>query len=1127
MNYTPAQRGAIEHEEGNLLVSASAGSGKTRTMVNRILRLIAEKKVDVSEILAITFTKKAAQELKDRLVAALGNRMETADEEEMKWLAEQLRKIPLASVGTIDSFCNDTLKKYYFAADLDPAFEVLSQSEADAIKEEAIDAVFAKEYADESEEFLRLVRFFAESRNDSGLKKAVLSIAAFTEAEASAEEFFQKAEDAYSPDGQNKDRSFLLETFIGYCRAAKADFEEAKNIGEMAGYDSEALNILSSWIEAMRKICEARDPEELLAAYSEWDSGHKLTKTKDDEAQAAWVDLWKKKIKKKLTDIWDVFLPFFADQEQKVGDGSKNVLSDLLSLTRKFMEKYAEEKRRAGKLDFPDLGHKTLDLLRENEDVRNAVASSYRYIFVDEYQDVNDVQEAIVQSIARNNLFFVGDVKQSIYGFRGCNPGLFLQKIQDARGENAAYALYELSENFRSAKGVIEGVNGVFDRIMTKETEGIDYQEEKLVYGGKLEEDPGQAAFVFYEKTEASPEISGVYSVREAFQNEVFEEDAEGVRLAELIEDVVGKDVYDSDKKEMRPATFGDIAVLFRSGNKVVTSAVEILKRRNIPVISQQKESVWDSSDVKTLVSFLKLLENGEEDADLAAALLSPVGGLTESDLVEIRSKGKELVFEPHAPFFRVAEAYAERDPEKITNIFEKKIVEKLRDFYAFLKETRQKAAFLPVRELMAEVFAARGLKAEILKKRLGRRRMLRINRLLAEAGGDRPLFLSEFLKKVRAESGDVAVVEGGSENAVRFMTMHAAKGLEFPVVILIGLGVQYNRQDAKGTVLQSREAGLSPWYYDEETMQKRCGLHRAVVREAINRASAREEIRVLYVALTRAKSKLFLLAQKGKIAEQTSRLSLLKASKPADFFSLEMFPEYKPQGKAHGESVLRDIALENRSEEAERIRAAREFVYPFPADVEAPKKQTVTQILKEQNDKKRGDGSEKSVERWQEDKERAMLGEGTKREKGIRLHAFLQEHDFTVCDEAGVRAAMENARNGGVLEKGDEDSAPVIAKILSSDLFRSFATCRVFREKEFTYKTQAGTIVQGVLDLLAIGETLTVVDYKYSQKSDEDLKKTYAPQVDLYAEAAEKFYGIKTGKKVIINLANAQIILL
>ncbi len=1118
---TPEQEKAIHFRGGNLYVSASAGSGKTYVMISRMISHILKKECEVNEILALTYTRAAATEMKEKLRKAITERFASASKEDREFLSRQLRLLPLTTVGTIHSFCSALLKSYFFEAGVDPNFELLPEEEAKAMQAEALESIVERAYEKGEKDFLTVAAAFSSNRKDNALMETVQDVCLFAEAEKDAEEFFNACLNAHSEKNFLWVEEQLLSRLQTTLKEFAQAFTELYAEGVTSGYNENHAQFAKGLAEKLTEISKLTDVYALAQAFVALSGGKKPSVNKKMSAQElGWANRItaqrdaveaKKKEYAKITTRADA---------EKANALAQTAVEVLIRLCKEYQAEYARLKAREGKMDFGDLERKTLALL-QNSVIAQAVKARYRYVFVDEYQDVNGVQEAIFNLLTENNLFLVGDVKQSIYAFRGCNPELFNRKI--AEGEKTGGHV-RLSKNFRSASAVLSGVNQLFNRIMTPQTVGQDYALENLAFGEGYPKEEGAVAFCDYEKAEKKEVAPVVYSVKKDYEANRGKGNAEGEAVYRLISSLIGEEIALDDKGNTRKITYGDIAILYRKKG-VAYAVAEELKRRDIPVSVEKEIPLTSSAEVSLLLSALRLATGSREDIPFVNLLLSPLGNMQESELKEVRAYQKRAI-KTQTSFYCAAELFASRTGE--VSLWEKEIQAKLQKAFALIEELTQKAEFISASELMEELCVTYSLRAHAYAKPMGKRRVNMMNRLIAEAAGTEGagMFANAFLTRLDSVGKDLSYGETESGNAVKMMTMHASKGLEFPVVILCGLQRPFSSKDETGAVLLDRDMGVLPYAFNAETRTKTTTLHRILFREAYRKNRAKEEMRLLYVAMTRAKNRLYITRAADSVKEEEK--DVIASSNFLSWMKANEYPTQPlPVGEERCEYNRRPILLSGGEDFAAAIETARAFTYPYLKAVAFPEKETVTGILA------RGKTGERVAQELAKTKERESYLLGTaesRKQRGIRIHAFMEKCDLTSAEESAVLASMRLFVERGELMEEDLASAPAISRILSSPVMEEVRKGQIFREREFTMlhsvDGEDSAVVQGVIDLISVAEDgIIIVDYKNSSLSDEELATTYKQQLDLYAEAAVRFYGIKIKKKVIINLTNESVI--
>ena len=569
---TPLQRQIIEHDGGDILVSASAGSGKTFVMIERIIRLITDGKAEVGEILAVTYTNLAAKEMKQKLVKALVSLI--GEGKQVEIAKKALKDAPYANFSTFHSFCSDLLRKYFYACGIDPLYTIADETEATELKKRAIDQLFMQKYSDQDADFLYLARIYRKNRSDETLKQYVLKISEFASSEARPKDYLENL--SRSVNGQNfkKATSSLLSLFKDDCQKLLGGLEKVKEDCET--YRSDHLKFVNGLIARLSSAFSCESIETFLSVAKEPADrmpSVKEEKTTPEIKQA--VAYFNDNAKKVFSSFAEIFGDFGEKGESKYFATERTVRS-LCSLAIDFGEIYSELKKEDNKLDFSDLEHFTYDLLSSHAEITEELKAKFKYVFADEYQDVNGVQEEILSLISRDNSFMVGDVKQSIYAFRGCDPDIFGEKFRRFKETGKGKAI-SLDLNFRSADKIIDSVNDVFCEAMKKDTCGIDYSANPMIRGADFPDGYGEAILHVIEGDKPKKKKNeGVYRILDDLENEEDEEEFyEGALISRIIEDELKKSVFDAKLGKYRPVEPKDIVILTRSGK---TSALKILK---------------------------------------------------------------------------------------------------------------------------------------------------------------------------------------------------------------------------------------------------------------------------------------------------------------------------------------------------------------------------------------------------------------------------------------------------------------------------------------------------------------------------------------------------------------------
>ena len=1121
MGFTKEQIAAIE-STGKTLVSASAGSGKTTVMIEKIIRFI-KAGGNVSEILAVTFTKKAAAQMKEKLSKALIEAINESDvtPERRAFLKKQLAEVPMADISTIHAFCAKLLRTHFFAAGVDNNFRIIGSDDAEGtvLQNEALDELLEEGYESGDEEFSHLLSVYWRKNNDYTLRKIFVSTYDDIRSRADYREYLAKSGDYDEQTFEEicKDLKKKLDEKCRYYRELVEDerayFSDVEKSPQRAICD-ETMGYLEEMIAA---------PDYFSALRVEKPAFSKNTAKKLDEGKAFHANRIKF-LKERVVDS--------VESEQK-GMGSKaeelekfltsaRTAKALASYLLRFDEKYGRLKAERGVLDYNDLEHKALALL-QGEEVRNEIRGKYAYVFVDEYQDVNPVQEAIVSAVSGENLFLVGDVKQAIYGFRGSKSKFFVEKqaqFENGEGEN----LY-MSRNFRSSDKVLDAVNKQFTLAMTPRVCDVDYARGSVMErGGRYELNDGRVCVHFLPKEEKkAAERRGVYSVRsEAMLGENGSEDGESAS-AKLIRAVVEKELkskyYDPDKGEYRNVQYSDIAVLSRKKKGLIEKTVEALSE-SIPVTAASAVNICEFSEIKTLMDLLSLVDNAEQDVPLCSALLSAVGNCNADDLASVR-----LAYPKEYAFRNACKKYAAEKSDETA--------EKLRKFYAYFEELRTLSRVLDAGELLLRVLSDTRMEADLLTRINGVAALKRIHRFIEEATTPEPLCVHEFLDRLRDLNYEIDYSENGGENSVKVLTMHSSKGLEYPIVILDNLSESFTRRGAPDEVYVEEKYGLAPFAFNGERMIKSGTVLRRLHERREGESSRSDSLNLYYVALTRAKYGLHMIFK-----DRTLMADVKYAQSFADFTDFSAWQAYIVDDDAFEVPVQDRDSLVFRPDEtlARKIMGAFTWQYPFHGYENLPVKSSATQLLTPLATE-----PQDTRQLFDEGESYETKGE-TSKEVGIAYHAFLENFDFDLLyredgekrsrEELG--ALVEEMRNEGGMVEMKLLSSDKLVDILSNSAFARLRGKRLYKEQQFlvslpvrdTYAKREDAdpilaqgeeemIYQGAIDLLAIGEDgeTQIIDYKFSKGSAAYLRAHYRPQLELYRQAAAKILRIPPEK--------------
>ncbi|MDE6441160.1 MAG: UvrD-helicase domain-containing protein [Clostridia bacterium] len=1073
MNLTQEQISAIE-SAGRTIVSASAGSGKTFVMIQKLVSAI-QNGVDLDNVLAVTFTKKAASQMKDKLRAAIIDAMESADEQKRSLLKVQLSKISSASISTIHSFCAKLLRTYFYVVGIDGTFDIISSDDAEA-KEymaDAVDGMFERYYEEGNEDFIRLLKFYRKKRSDNALKNLIVSSYEKLRITADYKEVINKVNDLYTEEG-----------FTKICEVLKA--REAEKFIKLRGKVEEFTRSFvcpkKEYFDILGEMYDALDTAARAGLFEPLPSISQTRKPRDitDEEKLAGATF--KEFRDNLNCEYKKVRGDIADEqtERKSFFESGLTAKAFMNVLMEFDRQYTEIKRSENKLDYNDLEHLTLELLKD-ESVRAEINAGFSCVFVDEYQDVNPVQEQIITRVGGQNVFLVGDVKQAIYGFRGSKSLFFAQKFN--RLEEGEGQALRLSSNFRSSDGVLDFVNDVFSNLMTTENCGFDYAPSSIMKrGGGYPEGFGSTEIHIFGVDDGQKEEPDVYSVRESGRE--VKHSREGLAVLEIVKRELKNKHFDLKSGEYVDTQSGDICILTRKRNKNYEGIVRALTDAGYSVSGAREEDITGCSEVKQMLDILSYIDNEKQDIPLSTALLSPLGGLTCDELSAIRIAAKKSY---GLTFGECCDKYASR--------FGGEISKKLENFYYAAQRLRELAEVLSADKIIDKILEDTGLEA--VYSAGGGQKLKNVRRLAAEGAG---ISVSKLLAKIKG-GYQIPSPAPALSDSIKIMTMHASKGLEFPVVIIADICALFKGRDTFDMPFDE-EYGFAPRFFDEDNMTYRTTL----VRNLISRKTAQEELKnemnLFYVACTRAMCRLHIMAQEindfdvGGVGSAGTYAELLDISK----YSPEIMPPVLEDKKEDKQNLVQS-ADENLKKSIEE-RLMRE--YAFANSVNLPVKSSASALLHMYAD-----------EEYYRSNQLFQGEEETGTERGIAYHRFLELCDFSIKDRAGICAELDNFLNSGRISAGQFEilNPDNLVEIINMPVFDGLAGAVLYREREFLCKLPANVLmqtdadddvlIQGAIDLLALAKDgCRIIDYKYSKKSDEQLVHTYSRQLELYKKA-------------------------
>ncbi len=875
VKWTTEQLQAIESKGSNILVAAAAGSGKTAVLVERIIHKIIDDKMDIDKILVVTFTNTAAAEMRERILEAIYQKLE--QEPSNEHLQRQITLLNKASICTIHSFCLDVIRNHFYEINLPSNFRIADTTEIDLLKQEVLEDLLEQKYIDQDSDFLELLDIYTGYRGDEPLQELILSIYRFIQSSPFPEKWLQEKVGQFEVDtsldfGHTALGKVILEEVqeelegsllkLKKVQRELMKFPECNKFYQFVSEDilqiEEVASITNSWNEVYQKVHQIN--------FGKWPVDKKVTLDIKEEAKEI-RDRVKKDIKEKV-------MPLMSSTSEEIAKDFEvlyPILQKLAKLILEFSENFKEKKREKNCIDFNDIEHLALKLLLDEQGNKTQVSKKYEERFeeiaIDEYQDSNLVQEAILTSISKgNNIFMVGDVKQSIYKFRQARPELFLQKYASYQTKEDKQEKDDLKiqlfRNFRSRNNILDITNLVFEAIMSEKLGDITYNEnEYLNYGANYPEPEEETSYAGIAELNVidmkeDDTITAIIGEEEEEENtDRIEDDVLEARfVAKRIKDLLQSDyqVYDR-KKGYRQIEPKDIVILLRATSTLAPIYEKELSDYDLPVFSDSSTSYLESVEIETILSILKLINNPMQDIPLVVVLRSSIGQMTDNELITIRLTDRNCNF--YEALIKTRISCEEPLKSKIEAILEK------------LEKWRAQSEYLPLDELIWQIYLDTGYYQYVGLLPNGEMRQANLKTLFEKAkqyetASFKGLFhFVQFIEKLKKQNGDLSSAKliGESANVIRIMSIHKSKGLEFPVVFLSHTHKKFNLRDLNEVILMHQDLGLGPTLINTPKKLKYTTAAKQAISLKIKQETLSEEERILYVALTRAKEKLII----------------------------------------------------------------------------------------------------------------------------------------------------------------------------------------------------------------------------------------------------------------------------
>jgi ATP-dependent helicase/nuclease subunit A len=1187
MKWTKEQLKAIEIRGKNILVSAAAGSGKTAVLVERIKQLIIRDEVPLDRMLIVTFSNAAALEMREKIVNAISKALDELSENsrssrKASFLREQLNMIHRVNISTFHAFAIEVIRRYFYLTDIEPNFKICDEAQSTILQAEAMEQLFSELFESRSQDFLEFLSKFALTKNNDAVKEMIYETHRFIQSIPDSFTWLRKKADELSLSKEAFEQSAAFQEIRKEVRRnlslAEGCFLKAEELLETQGLSSliPKCRLELEVLKTLRHGFETIPFDEFRNMINQVEFQRYTASKEDKESYEEIKEIVTSLRNQGKSLVKDLISQYFARPLDAYIYDLNKTHSDALYLyflVEEFDRIYKRKKWNKGLIDFNDIEHYALKIL-SNEDIASEYRNKFEYIFIDEYQDSNIVQETLINRIKRdNNLFMVGDVKQSIYKFRLAEPEIFINKYEAYSEGSCKYDIkLDLNKNFRSKGSIITAVNDIFSRIMNKDIAGLNYDAAAALYQGVPYD--GELNYPVEFQIVDEKQIKDLYIDDEI--KEMKKAELEAHAAVQIIKESRGRMIFDVKKGEERPITNRDIVILLRSAKNNAEIYYEALMKEGIPAFIDSSEGYFDTIEIEVFLNLLRIIDNRKQDIPLLSVMRSPIFGFTIEEMIKIRIHDKEGAY--HQAFQRYTEEGDDSD-----------LREKCRDAQERIIKWKKQAPLMPLEDFLWMLIRETGYHEFVGGIPGGSQRQLNLRALVDKAvffqnNQMKGLFsfinYIEAIKKRQVPMGQVRLV-GENDDVIRIMTIHKSKGLEFPMVIIGGLGKRFNMESDTYRLSLHKEIGLGIRLVDKENYSYKKTLIQIAVDQKKRRESLAEELRILYVAFTRAMDKLVLLGTMNDIEKTLKDFSVRSenfagARSYMDFFipvikytkiEMKKFDRtdvvFQKVENIQQKILIQQLINEDKhdtecSDLDKEIHRRLGYEYAHKGALLLKSKFTVSELSRLMNNQ--GTNIEtvalsRKVPSLDIPKFTKDRGKFSADEVGTILHRVMEHIDFlqikTIWDKLENKLITKTGVSDGISEKteaikniikdlvereiltSEEASVVSVSKIISffdSEIGRR--ACRsekLYKEVEFNFMTEISgenVIIQGAIDCyFKENGNYILLDYKSDSLFDtedeseiKELTDIYRPQLELYKTALEKIRGIRV-KEVYLYL--------
>ncbi len=1080
------QQEILNSSSPNQLVSAGAGSGKTTVMIEKIGNLLLSGEAQVSSLLVVTFTVLASTEMKTRLIARLKDELEKiSDNDKRERIINMMEELKTASIDTIDGFNSKTIRKYFYELNISPNIEIISDATRDYFMTRAMKQTMDELCLDQTKVNLMLDLYGGNRRNLDRLQEIIIEMYNNVSNLSDIDEFLARAKNEYTDSSVSEN---IVNNYIN-SNLNRIKKEIIENYSSFDTKIKDRLNVFVSELEKVSPSLSLKPNLRLLYSIKE------INFTAKECKENVGLKELNSKIKKIFSLINKIKENQIDDHFDEKNAEILNYFNIFIELLQNFIKNYTILKEKNNLLDFADLNRLMLKLT-ENPRILSELHSQYKYIFVDEYQDVNPLQGMLLTRLAGADamVFTVGDVKQSIYGFRGSSPEWFLNKYKLLKG-NSNGNVFDMNVNFRSNPKILEFINEIFAKIMTNETADIDYLHDAMIEP-KREDILDDKVKIMLVKEEKESELeSGLYSVKEDKQTEP-KTKGEALLVLKTITELIGTKFYDANQKLTRKLEYSDIAILTHSEKDESSKAlIDLLRANAVPVNINNKLEIETSEGIKLILSILKCVVSSADDVDYLASILA-LTDINIDEIVKIREKNTNF-YENLIKF---------RENKYIFEFFEK------------LNQIKLKSYVTTNSELIYYILNEMRLKYYLLQKPQGERELNLVEEFITRFTSiENSLNLAEFIAVVESnvnKSGDFLTLD--KPNSVTIQTIHKSKGLEYPVVILYNSSKLFSYLSEKDEIVFNSSVGFGVDYFDIPERVKMDSLTKFAIKILNAEKGYKEEMRLLYVALTRAKNKLIITGKyTDKIFSEINKTNFTN-------MILSCFENRLVEGEnsfKNCDIIFYDdeIIAENSSsfEVNEIENCYKDFKYPEQEKFNVTLKNSVTGL-----NSKLSESKNFSTKKWlkpdiqyQTNEDKALIG--------THYHSALEKLDFNSPYEQNTNFADVDYEKIRQAHKVLSDLTSGAKQIKKEAEFMMYVPYSSLVESGVNDRV----LVQGIVDLIIFKEnSIDIVDYKFSHLPVKLLKEKYSEQLALYKMAVEKAYKLPVEHMYIYSIETGEL---